>query len=58
MVLACPMFLDYIVSVYTVQENSLCQPGSKRTPVMNQGRIKQRTEIDWLRLSYAVPKIQ
>ena len=39
-------------------ENCLCQPSSKWVLFSIQGRIRQRKERDWLRLSSAVPKIQ
>ena len=36
------------------------QPSSKWVPLPNQGYLKtaERKEIDWLHVSYAVPKIQ
>ena len=39
-------------------ENFLCQPSSKWVPFSKQGKIRQRTERDGLRLYFAVPMIQ
>ena len=39
-------------------ENFLCHANSKRVPISNLRRMWQRKESNWLRLSFAVPKIQ
>ena len=40
-----------------IQEKSPYQPSSKRVPVLNWGKIRQKKERDGLCLSYALPMI-